>query len=99
MPLNNVANRNHSLEVDGVLTLLESTMAAVSSARTVEDRLLLEARVIELFQKIIGGDLVIPEVSTRLNCNKENFAEEKKLPKVQNRSQHEQARKACSSLP
>lgn len=77
MPLNNVANRNHSLEVDGVLTLLESTMAAVSSARTVEDRLLLEARVIELFQKIIGGKLVIPEVSTRLNCNKENFAEEK----------------------
>ena len=77
MPLNNVANRNHSLEVDGVLTLLESTMSAVSSARTVEDRLLIESRVIELFQKIIGGSLEVPRASTKLNCNKENFAEEK----------------------
>lgn len=77
MPLNNLANRSHSLEVDGIVTLLESTINSVSSARTVEDRLLLEARVVELFKKILSGDLELPKVSPNLSCDRENFGLEK----------------------
>jgi hypothetical protein len=77
MPLNNVANRNHSIEIDGIISLLEATFGAVNSARTIEDRLLLEARVVELFKKILSGDLKLPSVNVNLGCSKENFAEGK----------------------
>lgn len=77
MPLNNIAKRSHSLEIDGIVTLLESTISSVSSARTIEDRLLLEARVLEIFNKIIQNKLTVPEVSVNSNCDKDNFSEEK----------------------
>mgnify|MGYP003111578657 CR=1 FL=1 len=77
MSLNTISSRSHEMEVQALLAMLDKFVTRWKTARTLEDKLLVESQTIMFFEKILNDELGLPDVSSLTHPDSDQFGEER----------------------
>ena len=77
MALNTISDRTHIMDVDALTTTLNRFINVWRGTRTIEEKLIVESRTIEFFQRILANELALPNVSSLETPSIDSFSKER----------------------
>lgn len=77
MALNTISDRSHVMDIQALVSMLEQFLVGWRNTRTVEDKLIIESRTIEFFERILANELIFPSVSSLENPHLGSYAKQR----------------------